>query len=81
LFSRIPYRGVEEKLAVDGVRDPALEEADRSLLRLVLGQLALEGDPALCAGIADLGDRCHADGVIHLAVAAPRRPMAARKDL
>ena len=66
-----PLSGVEEQLAVDGVGDLTLEGSNRFLLRLALGDLALEVDPALRVRIADLGDRCHVDVVIELAVAPP----------
>jgi hypothetical protein len=67
--------GVEKQLAVDGVRDLTLERPQGLLLRLALGNLAVEVDPSLGAGVADLSDRGHVEGVVELAVAAAREPM------
>src|ERR1035438_10253345 len=67
--------GVEDELAVDGVADVALEGAESLLLGLAVSDRALEVDPALSSGIADLGDGSHVQSVVELAVAPSRHPM------
>jgi len=47
---------VGEELAVDDVGDPSLEAAQRFLLRLRLGELAVVVGPSWAATVADLGD-------------------------
>jgi hypothetical protein len=56
---------------VDGVADAPLEGAERFLAGLALSQLLVEAGAALAAGVADLGDRGHVDGVVEPPVAAP----------
>jgi hypothetical protein len=61
--------GVDEELAVDRVADVALERADRVLLGLALGQLALEVRAALGVALADLADGGQLQGVVQPSVA------------
>jgi hypothetical protein len=61
--------GVDEELAVDRVADVALERADRVLLGLALGQLALEVCAALGVALADLADGGQVQGVVQPSVA------------
>ena len=80
--------GVEKQQAVDGVGDLTLERPQGLLLRLALGNLAVEIDPSFGARVADLSDRGHVEGVVELAVAAaesrctirpPKRRVGARR--
>lgn len=76
--------GVDQQLAVDGVADVALQRTDRFLLRLSLGDLALEVGASVRPRLADLADGGHVDGVVELPVAASRHPVhdaAARREL
>jgi hypothetical protein len=63
--SRVPLTGLRigGEAAVDRVADPALEAAQRGLRLLPRGDLALVLVPAR-AGVAQLGDRGHVDGVV-----------------
>jgi len=67
--------GVGEKLPVDDVADAPLEGAERFLLRLGLGQLALVVDAAGVI-VGDLGEGCGVDGVVDLPVASGVEPVA-----
>jgi len=51
--------------------------AERFLLRLALGELAVVVGAAGRVRVADLGDRRHVDRVVQLAVPAPRQAMHA----
>jgi hypothetical protein len=57
-------------LPVHGVADLALQRSARFLVRLAVGDLAVEVDTAVGVGLAQLADRGHVDGVVQLAVAA-----------
>jgi hypothetical protein len=57
------------ELAPDGVADATLQSAQRLLLGLSLGDLALVVDAARGV-VADLGDRGQVEGVVELAVTA-----------
>src|SRR5262249_56835063 len=66
--------GVGGQRRVDRVAYPALEAAERLLVRLALGQLLVVVGPALAVLMPDLGDRGHVDRVVESAVAAQRQP-------
>jgi hypothetical protein len=72
--SRTPF-GIEDQLAIDGVRDVALERAQSLSLGLALGHLAIEVGPTLGVGLADLTDGHHVDGVVEEAMASQREPV------
>ena len=74
MSSRTPFE-IEEELAVDSVGDLALERAERFLLGLSLGNLALEVDASISPGITDLGDGGHVERMVELSVPAPRQPV------
>jgi hypothetical protein len=65
---------VDLELAPDGIADAALESAQRFLLRLPLGDLALVVGPA-GGVVADLGDGGQVKRVVELAVAAWVEPV------
>jgi hypothetical protein len=65
---------VDLELASDGVADPTLQSAQRLLLRLRLGDLALVVG-ATRRVVADLGDRGQVKGMVQFAVAAPIEPV------
>jgi hypothetical protein len=60
--------GVDDELAVDGVADVSLQRADGVLLGLAIGELALEIDAPVGAGLADLTDRREVQGVVEAPV-------------
>jgi hypothetical protein len=66
---------VDLELAPDGVADATLQSAQRLLLRLPLGDLALVVGATRCV-VADLGDRGQVEGVVQLAVTSRVEPMA-----
>ena len=58
----------------DGVADLPLQRAQGFFRRLALGQLLVVVRAALAAGVADLSDRGHVDGVAVPPVPAPGQP-------
>jgi hypothetical protein len=67
---------VDLELAPEGVADATLQGAQRLLLRLPLGDLALVVVGPARRGVADLGDCGQVEGVVVLAVAARVEPVA-----
>jgi hypothetical protein len=65
---------IDLELAPDGVADPTLQSAQRLLLRLPLGDLALVVGATLRV-MADPGDRGQVEGVVQLAVASRVEPV------
>lgn len=62
-------------MAVDGVADLALEGAERLLLGLAFGDLAVEERATFGVGVTDLGHGGHVDGVVEATVASAGEPM------
>jgi hypothetical protein len=70
LPSRARLAGIGAQPGVEGVADPPFEAAQRLLVGLPLGELALVVGAAVAVLVPDLGDRGHMDGMVEAAVAA-----------
>ncbi len=63
--------GVGDEVGEDGVADASFQAAQCLFVGLALLELALVIGAAVAVAVGHLGDSCHVDGMVELAVAPP----------